>query len=486
MNIFRKICNRYIGDRSFYRMVVTLAVPLVIQQGITSFVNLLDNVMVGGLGTNPISAVAIVNQLIFVFNLAIFGGMSGASIYGAQFAGNKDNDGLRYTLRFKLILGMCLCAVALLIFLLFDNTLIGLYLNRETSDPAAIAETLRLARAYLKIILWGLAPFMVSQAISSTLRETGETFAPMLTSILSIFTNLVLNYILIYGKLGAPALGVHGAAIATVISRYAEVGALILYVFVKRQKFPFLRGLLKSLRIPGGLVKKICITGAPLLLNETLWSTATALINQCYSVRGLTAVAAVNITSTATNLFFIVMFAMGNVISILAGQRLGANDIAGARAVVRKLIALDVAVHVAIGAVIIAISGAIPLIYNTEPEVRSLASRLLIIAGALLPLHACTHAFYFTIRSGGRTLLTFLLDSVYTCVIPLPVSFFLSRLTDIPVVTLFLIAQGCDVIKMCIGLPILIKGAWARNIIVEPEPGGTAAGETAAPEISKT
>lgn len=468
MNIWPRIRNRYIGDRSFYRMVVTLALPLVIQQGITNFVNLLDNVMVGGLGTNAISAVAIVNQLIFVFNLTIFGGLSGASIFGAQFAGCKDNAGLRHTLRFKLYLGLAVSAVALLVFLVFGDSLIGIYLNEGTSDPAALAETLRLARTYLNVILWGLVPFMLTQAISSTLRETGETLAPMLTSILSIFTNLVLNYVLIYGKLGAPALGVEGAAIATVISRYAEAAALILYVFVKRAKFPFLSGLLRDWRIPAELVRKICVTGSPLLFNELLWSTATALINQCYSVRGLDAVAATNITATVANLFFIVMFAMGNVISILVGQRLGANDIEGARDVDRKLIALDVAMHIIIGAVVVALSGTIPMIYNTEPEVRALAARMLTVAGCLLPLHAITHAFYFTIRSGGRTLITFLLDSVYTWAIPLSVTFFLSRYTALSVVLLYLIAQACDVIKIGIGLPILLTGSWARNIIVTP------------------
>lgn len=451
--------------------MIALVIPLLIQQGITSFVNLLDNVMVGGLGTTAISGVAIVNQLIFVFNLTIFGGMSGASIYGAQFAGNHDNDGVRNTFRFKLLLGTGVLAVGLIVFLCFGRELILLYLNGQGGEEAALNQTLAEAQRYLSIAVWGLLPFMVSQALSSTLRETGETLAPMLTSVLSFLVNLVLNYALIYGKLGCPKLGVAGAAYATVIARYAETLVIILYTVIRRKKFPFICGALRRLRIPAALAKKICITGAPLLFNELLWSIATASINQCYSVRGLGAVAAVNIVSTAWNVFAIVMFSMGSVISILVGQRLGAGDIEGARADDRRLVMLDFLLHIGIGILVIALSRVIPQIYNTEQAVRDTASRMLVVAGLALPLHAVAHAAYFSIRSGGRTMITFLLDSVYTWLVPLPLAFVLSRFTSIDVVAIYAVIQFSDAVKIAVGLPMLLSGRWARNIIsVDPAP----------------
>lgn len=185
--------KKLIGDKAFYRMVIRLVIPLVIQQGITSFVNLLDNVMVGGLGTESISAVAIVNQILMVFNLTIFGGLSGASIFGAQFCGKQDWDGQRHTFRFKLYLSLIVSLVGIGIFMLFGDHFISLFLKGE-SDGGDIALTLREGHDYMRIMLWGLVPFVLVQTYVGTLRETGETFAPMIASVTAILVNLALNY----------------------------------------------------------------------------------------------------------------------------------------------------------------------------------------------------------------------------------------------------------------------------------------------------
>ncbi len=472
-----RIRNKYFGDRTFYRTVFALVLPLVIQQGITTFVNLLDNVMVGALGTEAISAVAIVNQLVFVFNLTIFGGYSGAAIYGAQYAGKGEHDGVRATFRFKFVLGLAVAALAFAGMAIFGDRLIALYLTDDGSSAAAIAATMAEARGYLDVIIWGFWPYVIFMAYASTLRETGEVRAPMIASVASIVVNLVLNYALIYGRLGAPALGVRGAAIATVIARYVELGMLLAYLLTHRGKHPFTKGALRSLRIPGEIVKKICITGAPLLLNEFLWSTGMAWINQCYSVRGLATVAAVNINATVWNVFTIIMFGMGSAISILVGQRLGRGDIEGAKAVDRQLITFDVLIHIGIGLLAIALARVIPEIYRTDTEVKRLASQLLVVAGATLPLNALTHAIYFTIRSGGRTVMTFLFDSVFTCAVLLPIAFFLARYTALPTPLVYAAGQLAMVLKLAIAAPLMLSGAWARNVIDKTETTET---ETAA------
>ncbi|MEG1547580.1 MAG: MATE family efflux transporter [Clostridia bacterium] len=465
-SFFKRIASRYIGDKGFYKGVILLVLPIVAQQGITNFVNLLDNVMVGGLCTESISGVAIANQLIFVFNLTLFGGFSGASIYGAQYAGINDNEGVRYAFRFKLLLGVLLSTIAIVLFSIFGETLISLYLNDATNEADSLAMTLKEAKDYLSIALWGLVPFMISQCYGSTLREIGETLSPMIASLISLLVNLGLNYVLIYGHLGFPALGVRGAAIATVIARYSEIAYLLIYVYVKRRKYPFVNGALKSLYIPIGVFKNICITGAPLLLNEFMWSVGTALINQAYSIRGLQTVAAVNITSTVFNVFAIVMFSMGSAISIMVGQQLGSGDVEGAKDTDRKLLFLDIAIHIAIGLIIIALSGLIPQIYKIEPEVRALTSNLLVIAGLSLPLHAFVHGTYFTLRSGGRTVITFLFDSVFTWVVSLPLAFILCNYTGFNVVIIYACLQMSDIIKIFIAIPMLKSGTWARRIIL--------------------
>ena len=458
--------KKFIGDKRFYRMVLTLVVPIVIQQGITNLVNLLDNVMVGGLGTESISAVAIVNQILMVFNMTIFGGLSSASIFGAQFFGKGDQDGMRHTFRVKLYFGVLTTLLAVALLVVRGEGFIDLFLRGE-SDGGDVALTLAEGMRDLKVMLWGLIPFMVVQVYAGTLRETGETVAPMVGSVIAIVLNLVLNYLLIFGHLGCPRMGVTGAAVATVISRYVEMVYILAHTHAHPEKYPFIQRLFSSLYVPGALVKKIVVTGLPLLLNEVLWSLGMTFINQSYSTRGLSAVAAINITATAWNLFCVIMFAMGNAVAILVGQRLGAGDKEGARDVDRKLIFLTVAAHVVMGLLLIACSGLIPLLYNVEPGVRQLTQRLLMVAGASLPIHAFIHVTYFTIRSGGKTVITFLFDCVYTWVVPVTLAYCLCHLTSLPIVGVYFCVQFIDIIKVVIGALMLRSDFWANNVVDE-------------------
>lgn len=457
--------KKYIGDRAFYRMLVALILPMVIQQGITNFVSLLDNVMVGSLGTLQMSGVSIINQLFFVSNLSLFGALGGVSIFGAQFFGMEDQEGMRHTVRIKLYCGAALLLVSLTLFGLYGPQLAGLFLNEENNDPAALAATLGYAMDYLDVAVWGLLPFMVVQVYSSTLRETGETMASMKAGLLAIAVNLAGNYLLIFGKFGFPALGVAGAALATVTSRWVELAYLLLFTHRNTARFPFMKGVYRSLRVPGRLLRKVLITGAPLLANEILWSVGTTFVNQNYSTRGLTVVAASNIATTAWQLFCVIMFAMGNAISILVGQKLGAGDIEGAREMDGKLLFFTTASQAVMGLLIIAVSPLIPLLYNTEPEVRTLAMQMLMVQGASLPIHAFLHGAYFTIRSGGKTVVTFFFDCGYTWLVPVPLTFVLCRFTTLPVLTVFFIAQFSDLLKLCVAVPLLKSGSWAQNVV---------------------
>lgn len=407
---------------------------------------------------------AIVNQILMVFNLTIFGGLSGASIFGAQFAGREDWEGQRYTFRFKMYFSVIVTLLGVGIFVMFGGSFINLFLLGE-SDGGNIALTLQEGIAYLDIMLWGLAPFVLVQTYTGSLRENGETVAPMIASVAAILVNLVLNWVLIFGHLGAPAMGVRGAAIATVISRYVELGYILRHAHAHHEKYHFLRGAYSSFKVPANLIRKISATGLPLLLNEVLWSLGQTFINQSYSSRGLAAVAAVNITSTAWNLFSVIMYAMGNAVAILVGQRLGAGDKEGARDVDRKLIFLSTVIHVLMGLMLVACADLIPLLYNVEPSVREMTAQLLRIAGVALPLHSFSHVVYFTIRSGGKTGITFLFDAVYTWVVPVTLAYGLSHYTGLPIQWVYFCVQFIDVIKVVIGAIMLKSDFWANNVV---------------------
>ena len=468
-----RVLKKFIGSKAFYASVVALILPMMVQQGITQFVNLLDNVMVGRLGTQPMSGVAIVNQIVFIFNLTIFGGLSGASIFWAQFFGKGDMEGVRSTFRFRLLFGAVVVVLGMAVFLAWGEDLFSLYLDENASTPAELAATLNYAKEYTAIIIWGFFPFMIVQCYSSVLRDAGETVGPMVSSMIAIFVNLIGNYLLIYGSFGFPKLGVAGAALATVIARWSEMAYLVFYAHRGKKKFTFLQGAYRSFRIPLPLVRQIAVTGTPLLLNEVFWSIGTAMVSMCYATRGLTAVAATNINSTVWNLFAIVMAAMGNAIGILSGQLLGAGDIQGAKDTVRKLLFFSVAVNLLIGGAIVAVPPLIPFIYNTEAVVRQTATHLLMISGSFLPLSAFTQGSYFTIRSGGKTFITFLFDCVYTWVVCLPIAFLLSSFTSLPLEWVFLCVQAADILKAVIGAVMLKSGIWANNMVSGDSPAQT-------------
>lgn len=461
--------KRYIGNRSFYKTALTVALPMMIQNAITNFVSLLDNIMVGRTGTLEMSGVSIVNQLMFVFNLCVFGAVAGPGIFTAQFAGMKDQEGIKHTFRFKIIICAFISVVGIAVFLLFGKELAMLYLKGDTTPEEAKA-TLGFASDYLKIMMIGLVPFAFSNAYSGTMRETGQTFVPMLSGIVAVCVNLLFNYILIFGKFGAPALGVRGAAIATVISRFAELLINALWLHKNSAKHPYIKGALKTLRMPMPLVKSICIKGLPLLVNEALWSSGIAVQNQCYAERGIEAIAATNISSTIWNLFSVCFLSLGSAVGIIMGQMLGAQkNHAEVRDTNRKLIAFSVASCAVFAIIMAAFSPLFPMIYKTTDEIRILAKWLICIGAAIMPFNAYTHSAYFTIRSGGKTLITFLFDSCFVWVICVPTAFILSRFTDISLLWLFAICNGTEIIKCIIGGLMLRSNAWLQNITVRKD-----------------
>ena len=456
--------NRLNGGLSYYSRILSIAIPIIIQNGITNFVNLLDNIMVGQVGTIPMSGVSIVNGVLFVFNLCIFGASSGAGIFTAQFHGSGDDEGVRHTFRFKFLACLALSAIGTLIFTFGGRLLIGLYLTGD-GDAAMAAGAMEYGLKYLRIMIIGFLPFALSNAYSSTLRETGVTIVPMAAGITAVFVNLILNYILIFGHFGAPALGVEGAAIATVVSRFVELTIVAVWTHTHPEKHRYIQGVFRSFRIPGKLLKNIVIKGMPLLINEFFWASGMAIQNQCYSTCGLDVVPALNISRTLFEVGSVVFLSLGNSVGIIMGQMLGANlgrdEI---RMHNRKLMTFATVVGGSFGILMIAFSHLFPQLYNTTDEVRLLAARLICICGFMMPFNSYTNAAYFTLRSGGQTLVTFLFDSCFVWTVCVPLAFILSRFTDIGILPLYFIIQATDWVKCALGAYMIKQGKWIQNL----------------------
>ncbi len=456
--------KKYIGDKNFYKRILVLMIPIMIQNGITNFVSMLDNIMVGRIGTVEMTGVAVANQLIFVFNLCIFGAVSGAGIFGAQFFGKNDVKGVRDTFRFKVIFCVLFSLLAIGVFALWGGELTNLYLQGEGSAENAEA-SLKCAVEYINIMLIGLIPYAVVQCYGSTLRETGKAMIPMYAGIVAVCVNLCLNYVLIFGHFGFPAMGAKGAAIATVISRFTELLFVVVWTKMNSTTNPFIVGAFASLKVPKGLVKDIAVKGMPLMVNEALWATGTAMLNQCYSLRGLDVVAANNISQTFFNVFSVAFMAVGAAIGIMLGQTLGAGETERAKEESGKLIAFSLFVSVIVGAAYFVCADFIPQMYNTTDDIKFTATRLMQICAVAMPIDAFANASYFTLRSGGKTLITFLFDSCFVWCISVPAAFFMSRYTSLSILYLFAVCQALNIIKCIIGYIFVKKGMWIRNIV---------------------
>ena len=422
--------NRLSGGLSYYRHILSIAIPIIIQNGITNFVNLLDNIMVGQVGTIPMSGVSIVNGVLFVFNLCIFGASSGAGIFTAQFHGSGDHKGVRHTFRFKFLVCLLLTAVGSLIFTFGGSTIIGLYLTGD-GDAAMAAGAMEYGLKYLRIMVWGFLPFALSNAYSSTLRETGVTLVPM----------------------------------ATVISRFVELTIVAVWTHTHPEKHTYIQGAFRSFRIPSDLLKKIIIKGMPLLINEFFWASGMAIQSQCYSTCGLDVVPALNISRTLFDVGSVVFLSLGNSVGIIMGQMLGAglgrDEI---RMHNRKLMTFATVVGGSFGVLMIAFSHLFPLLYNTTDDVRLLAARLICISGLMMPFNSYTNGAYFTLRSGGQTMVTFLFDSCFVWTVCVPLAFILSRFTGIGILPLYFIIQATDWVKCALGAYMIKQGKWIQNL----------------------
>lgn len=450
--------------KALYNRALLLAVPMMIQNGITNAVGLVDSLMVGSLGTESMTGVSIAGQLIFVFNLAIFGALSGPGIFSAQYFGNKDIEGVRKSFRMKIWMVVFCVIAGIAVFLLLDDTLIGLYLKGQSQDINPVL-TLAKSKEYIHIMLIGFFPFAMSQVYSSTLRENNESTMPMVAGLCGVATDVLLNYLLIFGKFGFPALGVQGAAIATVLSRFVELGVVVIWGHLKRERFEFLKGVYHTLLVEFSVMLPMIKKSIPITVNEFLWAAGIIRVNQLLSARGLAVVPSLGICTALTNLLNVVFVAMGSAVGIVIGQMLGAGDTKDIKKKAFSLMFFTAFLSVGLSAILLLLSPFFPKSYNTTDEVRNMATTFIILTALFFPLQGFLNAQYFTIRAGGKTFITFLADSGFTWVVVVLTVYLVTYYTNLNVFVVYTISLSMDILKVAFGAFLIQKGIWITNLV---------------------
>ena len=310
-----------------------------------------------------------------------------------------------------------------------------------------------------------MKPFAVNQAYATNIKETGQTVVPMIAGMIAVATNAILDYCLIFGFGPFPKLGVAGAAIATVIARYIEAAIVIFWAHSHIDQNKYLIGAYTGFGLPADVFKMILIKGAPLMLNEVLWAAGVSAVTQSYSIRGMNVLTALSISNTVGNLFNIVFIQLGACISIVVGQYLGAGELKEAKDADNKMIAFSVFCCTIMALIMLACGGLFPHIYNVSPEIRALATKFIAVAAIWMPFCSFSHCSYFTLRSGGKTLVTFLFDSVFTWVIMAPLAFVLAHFTPLGIVAVYFFVQGTEIIKNILGYFMVKSNVWLQQIV---------------------
>lgn len=457
--------KKFFGDKKFYKMLLVILLPILLQQFITQFVNMIDNIMVGRVGNDEMIGVSLANQLLFVLMLGIFGAMSGASIFGSQFFGAQDKEGYQESFRFKWLIGLILIAIGCAILFPLSDELIGAFIKGVEGEYSNGERVLEVGKEYLYIMIIGFLPFLIKEIYASSLREQRETLFPMICGVVAIFTNLVLDWAMIFGHLGFKEMGVIGAAWATVIARVVEMLMIVLYTHFRIRKYVFLQGVYKKLYVSFKNIRKFLAKTFPLMGNEILWSIGMTMVVNCLSIRGLDVIGAINIRNTVTNVFIVTGNSVGAASGIILGNLIGAGKSEEAHATSYKLISSAILISLVLTLFEFLLSYVIPEIFNTSEEIIASAERLIRASSILLPIFVFNTTCYFILRCGGKMLLTFGFDAMYIWAVRIPIAFILAKYTNIDIVLLCLCVEGADILKTFVGYILVDKGIWLKKLV---------------------
>lgn len=448
--------KKYFGNKAFYIITLSIALPIMAQQFVTSFVNLIDNIMIGSVGSLALTSVTVANRIYLIFNSTMFGICGAAGIFIAQYYGAHNKEKCQNILNINIVFGFLMASIFVLALLLIPRQLLEIF----TSNSKVIQESLR----YLQFALLTYIPFALSFSVMMAFRAVGINKIQLIVGTITVAINTTLNYILIFGHFGFPQLGVQGAAIATAIARIIEMIIYLSLLMRHQYLFTFHFKELFQLDIP--LIKTMIKKAIPLTMNEVFYSLGLSMIFISYMRCDETLISAISVVDTVMQIAFIIFGGLSSAVSILIGKRLGANEIEEAKLNANKLIAFGVMVSILIGCIFISIAPLIASFYNVEEVIKNTIVTLLRIRSGLLPIYVYNVCIFFTLRAGGDTFSTMIMDSGFLWCAGVLVSTILSVYFTIPLVMLYTIVESFDIVKLFVATYFYRKGKWAKNITV--------------------
>lgn len=447
--------KKYFGDFKFILLVLSIAVPIMLQNLIQTSVNLIDSLMVGQLGDAAIGGVAAVNRYFLILNGGMFGLTSAVAIFIAQFYGAKNETKLRESFRFSIIASYVVILPFFIVAFLFPEEILSFF----TKDIALIEAGVE----YLKFACYTFLPIGISMSISGAMRCIGETKIPLVASVISVFFNTFLNYCLIFGNFGMPNLGVAGAAVATLIARLVEM--FILLFVLKFTEFPFKTRIQDLFEIDSSLVKQISLKAAPLAMNEILWSAGNAMMLKFYGTRGGSVLSGNAICGTFTDIFYTLFSGMSVATTIMVSQPLGANQLEKAKENGYRMVGVASMLAFCLSCLMVTTIWIVPMLYaSASNEVLNIAKSMIIIQAICFPIYTLNIQAFNVLRAGGDAKSTLILDSGFMWMFTIPMLALLAYFTDIHIYLLFAFGRGSELVKLVLSFILLKKEKWVVNL----------------------
>ena len=438
-------------SKGFYSSLVAIAIPISLQALLQNFVNMLDTIMIGRLGSVEIAAVGLGNQIFFILNMILFGITSGGGVFIAQFWGKKDLAGIRKSLGLMTLIAFVVSVIFTITCLLIPNQLIRLY----SPDPQVI----QVGGTYLRFVCFSYIPTAISFSITLALRSTERVKLPLVCTSISLFTNLIANYLLIF----VAGLGVKGAAIATIISRIIEL--VILATWSYSHKYEICGKLKELLGFNRYFIVKFLKIAFPVIINETFWGLGTSVYNAIFAHAGTNAFTAYSITGTISQLTWVFCMGFGNGIGVLIGKRIGEKKIEEAKTYAKRSMWFMPLIGAVVGVFLVPLSKLLPVFFNVDQEIIKTATAILMILIFVYPFNSfCMNWIVGVCRAGGDTVFSAVAEIVVLWCVAIPLGYVAAFVLHLPAPMIYLFFCSESIVKAIIGAIRVLSGKWLHEV----------------------
>ena len=446
-------------NKRFYKLLVSLCIPIIIQNLISTSVNIIDTVMISSLGEASVASIGVANQYFFLFNMTLSGLTGGAGLFISQFFGKNDANNIKKVTGLNVLLGIILGLLFFIPAFIFPKFIIHFF----SYDP----EVVKLCIQYFSIIVFCYPLIAVSTVFSMGSRSVRNPKLGMICSAIALISNIILNYGLIFGNLGLPALGVRGAAIATVIARFIEFSLLIGYVYIVKKNYILKFNIANLKSIDKQFINTFFEKSTPILLNDSGWAIGTVLYSVAYAKAGTSAIAASQIATSTGNFFIMTAVCVAIGASIMLGNELGADNKEVAIDYAKKFSKIVFVVGTLFGLILILNIPVLLKMFSVSDSLAPDIIKIFAIMGLLMGLKSFNTLLIIGIlRSGGDTKYSLFLELGCMWLVSLPLTFIFA-IKGAPIYILVLLTYSEEIVKFIFGVPRALSKKWVANIVKE-------------------